>query len=109
MFMIFLILCFFTFRAWMWVRKDPYYVRFEEAGADKEALEKALKIELETTLRQSSEIISQTPYMLTGNYFHCRSLARIIREHGGKATVVRKHWWQKKDKFVEGPIKDANQ
>ena len=104
--MLFCMLAMAVLSWWMFMRKDPYYVRLEDAGQDKEAMKQALKIELETTMHRAEQIVDNAPYLIVpGNRMHCHSLAQVIRANGGRAKVVRKRMWQKKETFVEGPIR----
>lgn len=106
MIMLFCMLVLAVLSSWMYVRKEPYYVRMEDAGPNKEAMKQALKIELETTLHRAEEIVDNAPYMIVpGNRLHCHSLVQVIRANGGKAKVVQKRMWQKKEAFTEGPIR----
>ena len=107
MLILFIVLAFMVINALMFFSKDPYYVRMESAGHDREAMAQALKIELETTLRRATAITEQAPYMISaGNYLHCRSLVKTIQANGGSAKMVRKRFWEKKAKYEEGPIHD---
>lgn len=107
MIMLFIMLVLMVLSCWMYMRKDPYYVRMEDAGHDKEAMKQAIKIELETTMQRAEKIVDNAPYLIVpGNRMHCHSLAQVIRANGGRAKVVRKRLLQKKEAFVEGPIRE---
>ena len=107
MLMLFCVLAFMVINAGIYFNKDAYFVRLEDAGRNKDAMQQAIKIELETTLRHAGAIVDGTPYLIAaGNYMHCRSLVKVIEENGGTASIVRKHLFEKESKYVDGPIRD---
>lgn len=90
--------------AWWFLWKKTYYVRIDMVPEDqRQVLQQALKIELETTLRNAIEITNETPYLVSvNNYFDARSLVKLLQQHQSVAAITW-HWvWAKPE---VGPIK----
>ena len=90
--------------AWWFLWKKTYYVRIDMVPeGQRQVLQQALKIELETTLRNAVEVTTATPYLVSvNNYFDARSLIKLLQKHQGVAAITW-HWvW---DKPEVGPVK----